>query len=105
MKQLREDVKIQDTMNKAYHVISYGNILRLKPTFRDIPKTNIAQRITITQNLSSVYINEDNFTEICAHSICQGQGCNGKKLSQSIEDELINIVQKRNPTYSNFNIN
>ena len=68
IKELRKDVKIQDTLNKAYHVVSYGKILNLRPTIQDI-------------------------SDICTHSICFK--CNKIKVSLDCEEDLLSIVKKQ----------
>ena len=70
IKELRKDVKIQDTLNKAYHVVSYGKILNLRPTIQD-----------------------DRPIDICTHSICFK--CDKVKVSPDCEEDLLNIVKKQ----------
>ena len=71
IKELRKDVKIQDTLNKAYHVVSYGKILNLRPTIQDISRP----------------------IDICTHSICFK--CNKIKVSLDCEEDLLSIVKKQ----------
>ena len=84
IKELRKDVKIQDTLNKAYHVVSYGKILNLRPTIQDISKSSVIKRMTGAS---------DRPRDICTHSICFN--CDKVKVSPDCEEDLLNIVKKQ----------
>ena len=68
IQELRQQVKLQDTINKAYHVISYS-------------------RIGTIAHVS------DSPSEICTHKFCQN--CTGIKITRNTEQELYKIVRKR----------
>ena len=80
--ELKKEGIIQDTINKAYHIISHGNMLACKTSFkcRRIDDKNI-------KNLN------ENGTNICTHSICFD--CKGIKVSPNVQDNLFAIVKKR----------
>ena len=87
IEELKHEGNIQETTNKAYYIISYGNIKSLISRFHDFEK--------------QMY-NKD----ICVHSLCFGNngieaksnGCKGIKVSRNIQLQLNDIVRKRNPT-------
>ena len=83
IKELRKDVKIQDTLNKAYHVVSYGKILNLRPTIQDVSKSSVIKRMTGASGRP---------IDICTHSICFK--CRKVKVSPDCEEDLLNIVKK-----------
>ena len=85
IKELRQDVKIQDTINKAYHVVSYGRIMNIRPTIQDSSQSTVIRRITMVPKA---------LTDICTHSICFD--CDMVKVSPECEEDLVRIIKRRN---------
>ena len=81
--ELKKEGIIQDTINKAYHIISHGNILACKTAFQ-------RKRID-DKNIKN--LNEDAI-KICTHSVCFD--CQGIKVSPNVQDNIFAIVKKRN---------
>lgn len=70
LQELKLQVKLQDTINKAYHVISYNRILPMAQ-FNDTP------------------------FELCNHRLCNTEDCSGIKITRNTEEELFKIVRKK----------
>ena len=84
VQELRQDVDIQSSINKAYQIVQFKSIFRLKPNIRDSKLPNVIHRIAKAEDLTS----------ICVHSLCRN--CDLIKLNCSTcEKQLINIVQSR----------
>ena len=84
VQELRQDVEIQSSINKAYQIVQFGSIFRLKPTIQNSKLPNVIHRIARIEDV----------TPICVHNICRD--CNQVKLnSPNCEAELLNIVHKR----------
>ena len=79
--ELKKEGIIQDTINKAYHIISHGNILACKTSFQ-------------CKRIDDKNIKKEDATNICTHSICFD--CKGIKVSPNVQDNLFAIVKKRN---------
>ena len=84
IEELKREGNIQETINKAYHIISYGNIISL---------------VSRCYHLDVQTYN----TDICVHSICFD--CKGTKVSRNIKLELQNIATKNNHIQSTSNHN
>ena len=86
VQELRQDVDIQSSINKAYQIVQFRSIFRLKPTIRDSGLPNVIHRIAKAEDLTS----------ICVHSLCHSRNCDLIKLNCSVcEKQLIDIVQNR----------
>jgi hypothetical protein len=84
IEELKKEGVIQDIINKAYHIISHGNISSLSSlscTFRKVEDSTKQEW-------------KNSAVDICVHSICFT--CNGMKVSPSVKDKLLDIVNKRN---------
>ena len=82
IEELKREGLIQDSINKAYHIISHGNLLSCR-------RSLLGQKVQDSNN----EVSKNNKTEICVHSICFN--CKGLKVSASIKTNLLQIVEKR----------
>ena len=75
IEELKREGGIQETVNKAHHVLHYENVLSVFQLFhREL--TEMEQK-----------------EAICTHSICFN--CPGRKVSLAIQQKLHNIVEAR----------
>ena len=80
--ELKREGVIQDTINKAYHIISHGNIVAV---------THSIKSKKVDDRKSGQLLKDK--TEICMHSICFN--CNGIKVSSNVQNNLSKLVKKR----------
>ena len=78
--ELKTDGIIQDTINKAYHIISHANFCQWSIHSQKIEDS-------IKKEFSTLKV------EICLHNICFN--CKGLKVSSHIQRRLIEILEKR----------
>ena len=81
IEELKKEGKIQDTLNKASHIISHGNICFLSNPLRQVEAPGTEKW-------------KDSGIDICVHSICFK--CNGVKVSPNVRDKLLNIAKEKN---------
>ena len=67
IQELKLDVKIQDTINKAYHAITYNKVFGYTPL--------------------------SDKKDICIHKVCYG--CNGIKICKNTQQDLLTIVRSK----------
>ena len=80
--ELKREGVIQDTINKAYHIISHGNIVAV---------THSIKSKKVDDRKSGQLLKDK--TEICMHSICFN--CSGIKVSSNVQNNLSKLVKKR----------
>ena len=80
IEELKMDGILQDTMNKAYHIISHGNFCQWSINGK------------VESSMKKEFA-DSRVEEICIHSICFK--CNGLKVSSHIKRRLIGILDKR----------
>ena len=87
IEELKTDGIIQDTINKAYHVISHANFCQWSIQGQKIEDS-------IKKEFSSSKV------EICLHNICFN--CKGLKVSSHIQRRLIEILDKRTSAHYKY---
>ena len=87
IEELKTDGIIQDTINKAYHVISHANFCQWSIHGQKIEDS-------IKKEFSSSKV------EICLHNICFN--CKGLKVSSHIQRRLIEILDERTSAHYKY---
>ena len=81
IEELKKEGTIQDIINKAYHIISHGNISSISCAIRKVADSTKQEW-------------KNSAVDICVHSICFT--CNGMNVSPTVKEKLLDIINKRN---------